>query len=58
MTKEKELGVSKITRHNQVTLSEKVRRELKVKEGDYLGFIKIEETGGVIVRPVKLVYRK
>ena len=58
MAKEEELGVSKITRHNQVTLPEKVRTKLKVEEGDYLGFAKIKETGEVVVRPAKIVYRK
>jgi len=58
MAKEEELGVSKITRHNQVTLPEKVRSELKVKEGDYLGFVKVKETGEVMVKPAKIVYRK
>ncbi len=39
------MGITKITRNNQVTLPAKIRKKLGVKEGDY---IEILDVNGVI----------
>ncbi|MGB9659182.1 MAG: AbrB/MazE/SpoVT family DNA-binding domain-containing protein [Nitrososphaerales archaeon] len=52
------LGTSKVTRNYQITLPKKVREELKVREGDLLGFIKITRDKEIIIRPAKITYRK
>jgi len=39
------MGITKVTRNNQVTLPAKIRKKLGVKEGDY---IEILDVNGVI----------
>ena len=55
---EEELGISKVTRNFQITLPEKVRKELKIKEGEYVGFIKNKKSGEIVIRPAKIIYKK
>ena len=50
------IGSSKVTRRFQATIPDKVRKLLKVNEGDYLVFLKDKETQNIIIRRAKLVY--
>ena len=48
------LATTKVTRRFQITVPRNIRKELKIEEGDVVGYFKVNNK--ILIRPVKIKY--